>query len=202
MSSDHQDETRLRILRGALKVFADKGFYGATTREIAKEADANVASISYHFQGKSGLLTAVMEEFVAPQIKETAALLKIIPESELEVSIQLELFLSKMTENYFSNMAIFHIYLRVLESNDVVLEGILPLIEMIYGSLKNFLQRGKESGMILFDGDSDVAAIMILTSFTGLIKNELTSGRIYPVSLKDEAFVGRFFKQVIARAIH
>lgn len=196
----HED-TRLRILKGALKIFAEKGFYEATTREIAGEAKVNIASLNYHFQSKSGLLTAVMNEFVAPQVRDSAALLSETSESYAEISSQLRRYLNSLLDNYFKNTEIFHLYLRVLDSNDAVLKGIIPLIEAVFSSLNTFLQVGKERGLILQDGKSDIAAIMILTSFVGLVKNELSQCRVYPVTLKDASFVDTFFDQMVARSI-
>lgn len=201
MSAKHEEEARLRILKGALKIFAEKGFYEATTRQIAGEADVNIASLNYYFRSKNGLLVAVMEEFVAPQVRDSASLLMIVPDSRLGVTEQLEKFLHQLLENYFENTEIFHLYLRVLDSNDAVLKGILPLVDAVFKSVHTFLQKGKDKGIILTEGESDIAAIMILTSFVGLVKNELSRGRVYPVSLKDTRFVDKFFKQMIAKTI-
>jgi len=49
------DATRDRILAAALEVFAERGFAGATTREIAARADANLGLLQYHFGGKERL---------------------------------------------------------------------------------------------------------------------------------------------------
>src|SRR5205085_10952119 len=44
-----------------LDVFGLSGFEGATTRQIAREAGANLAAIVYHFGSKEALHTAVAE---------------------------------------------------------------------------------------------------------------------------------------------
>lgn len=61
MLQPDQDETKLRLLNAAGEVFADKGFHAGTIREICAKAGANVASVNYHFGGKSGLYDAVLE---------------------------------------------------------------------------------------------------------------------------------------------
>lgn len=55
------ENTRETLIREALRLFGDKGFDGASTREIADAAGTNVASIAYHFGGKSGLHRACGE---------------------------------------------------------------------------------------------------------------------------------------------
>jgi AcrR family transcriptional regulator len=49
------ENTRQTLVREAIRLFGEKGFDGASTREIADAAGTNVASIAYHFGGKAGL---------------------------------------------------------------------------------------------------------------------------------------------------
>jgi AcrR family transcriptional regulator len=49
------EETRLRIIEAAFKVFADEGYLGASTRRIAAEAGVNPPALQYYFDSKDGL---------------------------------------------------------------------------------------------------------------------------------------------------
>ncbi|MEQ1533688.1 MAG: helix-turn-helix domain-containing protein [Sideroxydans sp.] len=40
-----QEETRWRVLQAATEVFAEVGYHAATTREICRRAEVNLASI-------------------------------------------------------------------------------------------------------------------------------------------------------------
>jgi AcrR family transcriptional regulator len=62
---DRGAETRARLVEAALDVFGHQGFEGATTRQIAKAANANLAAILYHFGSKEALYRAVAEHIVA-----------------------------------------------------------------------------------------------------------------------------------------
>ncbi len=53
------------LLEAAIQVFAERGFDGATTREVAKRAGVSEALIQRYFEGKTGLLIAIMETFAA-----------------------------------------------------------------------------------------------------------------------------------------
>ena len=53
-------ETQDRIYEGALSAFAEKGFDGASTREIAARAGVKQQLLQYHFGSKSELWYAVM----------------------------------------------------------------------------------------------------------------------------------------------
>ena len=61
---DRGAETRERLLAAALDAFGRLGFEGASTREIARKADANLAAIVYHFGSKEALHRAVAEHVV------------------------------------------------------------------------------------------------------------------------------------------
>lgn len=61
---DRGADTRQRLIEAALDVFGRYGFDGASTRQIAKEADANLAAIVYHFGSKEALQIAVAEYLV------------------------------------------------------------------------------------------------------------------------------------------
>ena len=49
---EDQVNTKMKILKAADLLFAVKGFAGVSIREIAQEADVNLAAINYHFQNK------------------------------------------------------------------------------------------------------------------------------------------------------
>lgn len=56
------DLTRDRLLRSAGPVFADRGYDGATVREICGIANVNIASVGYYFGDKLGLYREVIRE--------------------------------------------------------------------------------------------------------------------------------------------
>jgi AcrR family transcriptional regulator len=58
------DQTRIALIRAALKLFGSQGFEGTSTREIAALAKANIGSIAYHFGGKEGLRAACAQYIV------------------------------------------------------------------------------------------------------------------------------------------
>jgi AcrR family transcriptional regulator len=58
------EETREKLLKVGLKLFAMNGFNGVSMRSLAAEAEVNLATVGYHFGGKQGLYEAVIEEIV------------------------------------------------------------------------------------------------------------------------------------------
>lgn len=69
---DRGADTRERLITAALDVFGRYGFEGASTREIARRADANLAAIVYHFGSKEALHLAVAE-YVVEELRRRLA---------------------------------------------------------------------------------------------------------------------------------
>lgn len=63
MTAKTSKESKQRIMDAAISLFAQKGFAAVGVREIASAAGVNIAMISYYFDGKVGILKAIMEEF-------------------------------------------------------------------------------------------------------------------------------------------
>lgn len=55
--------TKENILLSAVSLFNTKGYSGTSVRDIAKKASVNAANISYHFNGKQGLLESCFTRF-------------------------------------------------------------------------------------------------------------------------------------------
>jgi AcrR family transcriptional regulator len=67
-ASPYRDLTRKRILEAAEKVFSRDGFQGATTREIAREAQVNEVTLFRHFRSRDDLLReTILFRTIAPE---------------------------------------------------------------------------------------------------------------------------------------
>ena len=75
------DQTRLALIRAALTQFGRVGYDGATTRDIAAEAKANIGSIAYHFGGKEGLHEACARHIVDTMQELARPVLTALPDA-------------------------------------------------------------------------------------------------------------------------
>lgn len=62
-------ETRAALLAAGRRLFARKGFDGASVRDITREAGTNLGAITYHFGSKRGLYDAVLADGFAPLVE-------------------------------------------------------------------------------------------------------------------------------------
>ena len=60
MSTRPSEVTRSKIIKAAVRIFAEDGYDGASIRHIVAKADVNQAAINYHFGSKEGLYCAVL----------------------------------------------------------------------------------------------------------------------------------------------
>lgn len=59
-------DTREQILEAAWELFAEKGFEAVSVRDVTTSAGVNLASVSYHFGGKDGLIQETVKRCLNP----------------------------------------------------------------------------------------------------------------------------------------
>lgn len=59
------EETRARLIDAAVMVFGERGYDGASTRDIANAAGVNSPALQYYFDGKEGIYLACVEHLIA-----------------------------------------------------------------------------------------------------------------------------------------
>ena len=63
------EATRARILNAATELFSEGGYEGTSTRALGAAAQANIATIAYHFGDKEGLYHAVLQRAYAGMLE-------------------------------------------------------------------------------------------------------------------------------------
>ncbi|MES2868752.1 MAG: CerR family C-terminal domain-containing protein [Pseudomonadota bacterium] len=83
------DETSVRIIGAALDLFGERGYEGASTRDIAELAGVNASALNYYFKNKEGVYLACTEymvecilDYLAPTIEAAQAQLGMRPDAE------------------------------------------------------------------------------------------------------------------------
>lgn len=63
------DERKAQILEAALKIFARKGFFGARTDDIAKEAGVSKGLLYWYFESKDAIIHALLDWLFEPDLR-------------------------------------------------------------------------------------------------------------------------------------
>src|SRR6476620_5258242 len=90
------NDKQIQIIDTAEKLFTDKGFSGTSVRDIADEADVNLAMISYYFGSKEKLLEALFTHRMEGTTLKLESMLenKELPPLE-KVNMMIDFFIDK-----------------------------------------------------------------------------------------------------------
>lgn len=139
------DGTRTKLLTAAVAVFAEKGYDGATTREICSRAGVNVALVNYHFGDKLELYREVIRyaidaaakmELINAALEQNAdpcdalrqlirGVIERLSETRNDFGLQLRLVLKEMTQPTPAFSNILDETLRPLYARLSVLIGLI-----------------------------------------------------------------------------
>ena len=97
-------DTRERLLDAAQKLFVERGIDATSLRSITTEADANLASVNYHFGSKEELIQAVFARHLDPLNKERIRLLNNLEKDAGENALPLEAILEAFLKPAFTMM--------------------------------------------------------------------------------------------------
>ncbi len=177
--------TKENLLRAATKIFAAKGFNGATVKEIADEAGVNVSLVSYHYNGKENLFRACVQAYGEKRLGATETFLK-TPQSAEDFRVRLTLYL----EDYFHTV--------VTEQDTVVLMlrecmGTNPLIEDIFQTvfmrgmqnMVTFFSEARERGILRAEIDPHYLVIILKSAIMHVIQMDEAHQRQFKTGLKD-----------------
>lgn len=128
--------TREKLLEAAAEVFAEKGYYKATIREICGRAGANVAAVNYTFGDKLGLYTEVLRQlFRTPERTGIIAALDSAgsPEELLRrvIHLRLQSLCERKRPDWAFNIVMHEFSEPTPAMTRVVDEGMRPIYERI-----------------------------------------------------------------------
>lgn len=87
-----------RILDAAEQLFARRGFYGVSLRDITQAAGVDVALVGYHFGGKRALFTAVFERRAEVLNRERLELLEAARRAALPAAPAIEAIVNAFSQ--------------------------------------------------------------------------------------------------------
>jgi len=165
-----------RILDVATNLFAEHGFHGVTTRQLAAAAGLNIATVHHHVGTKGELYIKVMErlyeaerELVGSFIEEIDQALARDAAAVRDLMVELVDKLVDMTDAYPARARLYmRRWLDTEELSPREAEQTLSL----YGAMRDMIQRAQGAGVIRKDLDPN----LLLRSFDWLIYGYFVAG--------------------------
>jgi TetR/AcrR family transcriptional regulator, cholesterol catabolism regulator len=99
-----------RIRRAAAELFAEKGYDGATTREIAERADIGAGTLFLYVADKGALLGLIFEESLAEALR--AAWAELSSSDETELAQRTHAVFARLFDAYGTDEALARRYVR------------------------------------------------------------------------------------------
>jgi AcrR family transcriptional regulator len=93
------NDKQLQILQTAERLFAEKGFDGTSVRDIARDANINVAMVSYYFGSKEKMLEALILHRTSDLRMQLDNILKLELSPLEKIDRLIELYLARVLKN-------------------------------------------------------------------------------------------------------
>ena len=157
------DETQLKIMDATMTLIIDKGYSGATTKDIAKLAGVNESTIFRRFDGKKEIVIAAMElPKWNPKLSESDFTYQGNLEEDL-ISFS-EVYMNKVTPQ----MVKVSIGLRSAELQGAVLPGIMKVPMVFKKVLLKYFAEMIENGNMC-DCDMESVALQFIAMNFGFV---------------------------------
>lgn len=155
------ERTKERIIEAGLKLFSEKGFTGATTREIAKEAGIAEITLFRHFQTKEGLFEEVINRYsFLPTLKNLLPRISTLSYEDALIAIANEFLNTLLLRKDLIRIMLTEIH-RYPEQMQKVYNS---LIDEVIKTLASYFEEMQNRG-ILNEFDADIGARAFLGMF-------------------------------------
>lgn len=98
MSKLSSEERRAAIIKAVRRLFADKGFHGTTTRELAEAAGVSEALLFKHFPNKEALYSAMLQACCPAKNSAVIERLKTLEPSASSLVVLVHQFIARLVE--------------------------------------------------------------------------------------------------------
>ena len=191
------DNTQGKIITAATRLFAQKGYDGASTKEICAAAGVNIAAIHYHFESKDGLYRSIIERFATTRLESARRTLQ-IPQSFEDLRIRLDMFIRETLESIIKQPELVQMIQRDIEmlhsrSEDVFKNTMVKHFE----TLVEFLEQAKKRKLIAGDVEPFFGARALFSMIFHQAKMDRCGKKYFGFSLADEKYRERWIQQTL-----
>lgn len=154
-------DKQIQILQTAEKLFAEKGFDGTSIRDISKEAQINIAMVSYYFGSKEKLL----EKLICYRTSDLRMKLENLFDEEIGPLEKIEKFIDFYIQKLDNNRDMYQILHFEISSNKraVDLNSFTEVKKKNLASLKKIISEGQSIGIF----KKDIAVELITPTILG-----------------------------------
>ena len=170
---------RAEILRAAVVVFADKGYFAARMREVAQHAGVADGTLYLYFKGKEDLLVSVLEEYADAFLTRARrdADKAVDPHEKLRLIVERHLF---SMESDRALAQVFQIELR--HTRRFLRQVAKGKVAEYLGLLQSVIAEGVRKGEFRDDVPTEVAARAVFGAVDEVVTAWVLASRPYPLA--------------------
>jgi AcrR family transcriptional regulator len=163
----YNNETSEKIMKVALRLFSEQGYYPTTTKQIAEEAGVNELTIFRHFGSKGNLFQVTTEHYVLDS--KVDSILEDI--DNLIFSESMFIISERIYKFLIQNTKLYKVQMKLSDNERDFVK--LKLSRKIISVLKEYFEKLVEEGQI--DGNPELMAVTLIDSLLGSFTVDILS---------------------------
>jgi TetR/AcrR family fatty acid metabolism transcriptional regulator len=184
------------ILRAAIDVFADRGYFHAQVADVARAAGVAAGTVYLYFRSKDDLLISIFERGMRDALAEARAVVASLDDPRERLRRFAQLHLARLGRD--RNLAVvFQVELR--QSTKFMERFSATLVRAYLGLIRAAIAEGQREGVFRSDIKATVAAKMLFGALDEMATNWILSRRRYPLDADADAIVDLFLNGARAR---
>ncbi|SFD31593.1 transcriptional regulator, TetR family [Chitinophaga sp. CF118] len=162
------NQKQISILDAAEKLFASQGFHGTSVRDIAHEADVNIAMISYYFGSKEKLIEAI---FIKRIYSWKLQLADILHDSSKSFIDRFDRLVDTYVNRVMNNPCFHLIMMRAQIQTDINVNDLIHQNKKeVYDVIRGFINEGHKAGVF-----NEVDTMMMVSTLIGTINHVMST---------------------------
>jgi AcrR family transcriptional regulator len=163
------NDTDKRLLEATMKLISEKGYLGATTREIAQEAEVTELTLFRHFGSKERLFEELLSSYTfLPRLKELVTELDEVP-IEKALTLIATRFLLGLKER---KSMVKIMYSEVTTYPEKIRTVYNKFIDEMRGTLASYFKEQQDRGVLRKNIAPEMAARIFLWIFVSYFRSE------------------------------
>lgn len=196
MEFDKQ-QTRNVLIEAAKTIFAEKGYEGATVKDISDRANVNVSLISYYFGGKEGLYRTLILKLGGERLDIGQRLLSDFSSPE-EFRFRLKMFAEDFVRVNLEDMDFMRIIQRDFDGgHPLALESFRDVFINIFKLILGYLEKAQHKGILSAKVDVHMAASIALGALVHNLRMDFLRREMFGCSMLQPEFFEKFIEQFV-----
>ena len=184
------------LLRAAIDVFAERGYFNAQVADVARAAGVAAGTVYLYFRSKDDLLVSIFERGMREALVEGRAAVADVRDPRERLQRFARMHLARLGRD--RNLAIvFQVELR--QSTKFMERFSVTLLRDYLGLIRAAFADGQREGLFRADMNATAAAKMFFGALDEMATNWILSARRYSLEADAEAVVDLFVNGARAR---